>query len=219
MCIRDSYHEEFHIGIFLTGLRNEVNWTSKEEHTSFFQMKGYVENVLHHLGFDLQKIRNEPLTNKNDLYDQAILLKVDEVPVAELAILSSGLVSSFDLKSEVYYADLFWEKIVNVAGEVHMQFTELPRFPEVRRDLALLLDKPVTFEQVKELAYQTERKLLKKVILFDVYEDEKMGKDKKSYAVSFILQDNEKTLTDERIDRVMKNLMEACKKDLHAEIR
>ncbi|MBN1414355.1 MAG: phenylalanine--tRNA ligase subunit beta [Bacteroidales bacterium] len=213
------YHEEFHFGIFLTGLKNEPNWTVKEENTTFFQLKGYVENALLHLGFDIQSLQAELYTGKPDLYEQAIQLKHDNIPVAEIAVLSKDLVASFDIKSDVFYADLIWETIVNITAGFRLQFAELPRFPEVRRDLALLLNKTVTFEEVKELAYKTERQLLKKVSLFDVYEDEKIGKDKKSYAVSFILQDKEKTLTDERIEKAMKNLMAAYIKDLHAEIR
>ncbi len=214
-----SYHEEFHVGIFLTGLQNEPNWTLKEENTTFFQLKGYVENVFLHLGFNLLLLQYEPLSGKADMYDQAVVLKHNGIPVAELAILAKEIVSGFDIKAVVFYADLFWESIVQIAGSFRLQYSELPRFPEVKRDLALLLGKPVTFEQVKELAFKTEKQLLKKVTLFDVYEDEKIGKDKKSYAVSFILQDNEKTLTDERIEKVMKNLMAAYIRDLHAEIR
>jgi phenylalanyl-tRNA synthetase beta chain len=213
------YHEEFHFGIFLTGLRNEPNWMEKEMNTTFFQLKGYVENVLHHLGFSIQLLQSEDLTGKDDVYRQAIVMKHGQIKVAEIAILSKELTAGFDIRSDVFYADLLFENILVVAGGFQVHFTELPRFPEVRRDLALLLDKAVTFEQVKELAYKTEKQLLKKVSLFDVYEEDKIGKDKKSYAVSFLLQDREKTLTDERIEKVMKNLMAAYTSDLHAEIR
>jgi phenylalanyl-tRNA synthetase beta chain len=213
------YREEFHIGIFLTGLRNEPNWTEKEVNTTYFQLKGYVENVLHHLGFSLQSLQSEFITDKNDVYGQALVMKVDHVAIAEIAILSKDLTAGFDIRSDVFYADLLWENIVKIAGGFRVQFTGLPRFPEVRRDLALLLDKAVTFEQVKDMAFKTEKQLLKKVSLFDVYEDEKIGQNKKSYAVSFILQDMEKTLTDDRIDRIMTNLMTAYVRDLHAGIR
>jgi phenylalanyl-tRNA synthetase beta chain len=213
------YHEEFHFGIFLTGLRNETNWTEKEVNTTFFQLKGYVENVLHHLGFSIQSLQSEFITETTDVYRQAIVMKHDQVTIAEMAILSKELTAGFDIRTDVFYADLLWENILKIAGGFQVRFTELPRYPEVRRDLALLLGKAVTFEQVKELAFKTEKQLLKKVSLFDVYEDEKIGRDKKSYAVSFILQDMEKTLTDERIERVMKNLMAAYVRDLHAEIR
>jgi phenylalanyl-tRNA synthetase beta chain len=153
------------------------------------------------------------------VYRQAIVMKHGQIAIAEMAILSKELTARFDIRSDVFYADLLFENILTVAGGFRVHFAELPRFPEVRRDLALLLDKEVTFEQVKDLAYKTEKQLLKKVSLFDVYEEEKIGKDKKSYAVSFILQDREKTLTDERIDKVMQNLMAAYTRDLHAEIR
>jgi phenylalanyl-tRNA synthetase beta chain len=147
------------------------------------------------------------------------MVKHDQIAIAEVAILSKELTAGFDIRPEVFYADIFWENALHLAGGFHVQFTELPRFPEVRRDLALLIDKSVTFEQIKEMAFGTEKQLLKKVSLFDVYEDEKIGKDKKSYAISFILQDMEKTLTDDRIERVMQNLMAMYIRDLHAEIR
>jgi phenylalanyl-tRNA synthetase beta chain len=214
-----AYHEEFHIGLFLTGLQYESVWAVKEEKTTFFRLKGYVENVLLHIGIDLPQLKEEILADKEDVYSNAIRLRHKEVPVAEMGLLSKQLTASFDIKTDVFYADLLWENLMQTAGNISTQYTELPRFPEVKRDLALLLDKGVTFQQVKELAYRTEKQLLKKVLLFDVYEDEKIGPDKKSYAVSFILQDLEKTLTDERIDKTMKNLMNAFSRDLKAEIR
>ncbi len=213
------YHEEFHFGIWLTGLSHEPNWARKEESTTFFQLKGYVENILLHLGLDIQLLKTTSFSDKADVYDQAVTLTYNNIPIAEIAILSKAVVSVFDIRAAVFYADLCWENLIQIAADLRLQYSELPRFPEVRRDLALLLDRAVTFEQVKDLAFKTEKLLLKKVTLFDVYEDEKMGRDKKSYAVSFILQDKEKTLTDERIDKVMKNMMSAYIRDLNAEIR
>jgi phenylalanyl-tRNA synthetase beta chain len=213
------YHEEFHFGIFLTGLKDEPNWTDRGVSTTFFQLKGYVENVLYHTGFSLRSLQSEFITDKTDVYRQAIRMKYNGVALAELAILTKELTAGFDLQQDVFYADLLWENIIKIAGDFRIRFTEIPRFPEVRRDLALLLDKSVTFEQVKDLAYRTENQLLKKVSLFDVYEDEKIGKDKKSYAVCFVLQDVEKTLTDERIEKVIKRLIFAYTSELHAEIR
>jgi phenylalanyl-tRNA synthetase beta chain len=213
------YHEESHIILFLTGHKNEANWAMKEEDSTFFQLKGTVENVLLHVGFDLRSIYTSSVTDKPDIYDNAVFIKYNQVPVAEIATLSKKITGLYDIDADVFYADLYWDKIVRISAEIPFQYAELPRFPEVKRDLALLLDKSVSYEQVKDIAYKTEKQLLKKVILFDVYEDEKIGKDKKSYAVSFILQDMEKTLTDERIERTMKNLMAAYERNLKAEIR
>ncbi len=214
-----AYHEEFHFALFLTGLVDEPNWAAGEEPVTFFRLKGYVENVLQHLGFDVNNLDTELIEDKDDIYYNAVLLKHKNTSIAEIAVLSDTLTEQFDIPAIVYYADLFWEKILKLCAEFHVKYTEIPRFPEVRRDLALLIDKSVSFEQVKRLAFKTEKQLLKKVNLFDVYEDEKLGRDKKSYAVSFILQDMEKTLTDEKIDRIMSNLMEAYKNNLKAEIR
>jgi phenylalanyl-tRNA synthetase beta chain len=119
----------------------------------------------------------------------------------------------------VYYAGISWENIMTARGDHRIRHKELPRFPEVRRDLSLLIDRSVTFDQIREIAARTERKLLTRINLFDKYEGERIDKDKKSYAVSFILQDPESTLTDERIERIMKRLMEAYRKELDAEIR
>jgi phenylalanyl-tRNA synthetase beta chain len=214
-----AYYEEFHLALFLTGLVNEPNWTAREESVTFFMLKGYVENVLQHLGFNIHKLDSELIKDKSDIYSNALTLKYKNVEIAEIAVLSNVLTERFDINTVVYFADLFWEKIIKICSGFKLQYAEIPRFPEVRRDLALLLDRSVTFEQVKQLAYKTEKQLLKSVNLFDVYEDEKLGQNKKSYAVSYILQDKEKTLTDEKIDRIMNNLMEAYKNVLKAEIR
>lgn len=124
-----------------------------------------------------------------------------------------------DIGQEVYYAEFAWENIVKALKNHTIHFTPMPKFPSVKRDLALLLDKKVTFKEVKEIAWRTEKSLLKNVNLFDVYEGEKLGKDKKSYAISFTLQDEEKTLTDKQIDKIMNKLIGAYKHLLGAEIR
>ena len=123
------------------------------------------------------------------------------------------------MRNDVFYAEVYWENLMKVRGDHRVKHKELPKFPEVRRDLSLLLDKSVTFDQIRDIAAKTERKLLTRINLFDIYEGERIEKNKKSYAVSFFLQDPEATLTDERIDRIMKKLMEAYQKELSAEIR
>ena len=125
----------------------------------------------------------------------------------------------FDIRNEVFYAVVNWQNLIRLRGDHRISFTELPRFPEVRRDLSMLLDKSVTFDRIKELAYRIENKLLTRVDLFDVYEGEQVTQGKKSYAVSFILLDTQATLTDERIDRIIQKLMDAYVHELGAIIR
>ena len=133
--------------------------------------------------------------------------------------LKQGLLNEFDCKQQVLYADVNWDLLLSILPLKDLQYKEMPKFPEVRRDLALLLDKSVTFAAVETLAFETEKRLLRKVSLFDVYEGENISNDKKSYALSFILQDENKTLKDEEIDRIMNNLMRMFEKKLNAQIR
>jgi phenylalanyl-tRNA synthetase beta chain len=141
------------------------------------------------------------------------------VDIAELTLVKPAVLKKFDIKNDVFYAVIRWQNLIKCRGDHQVRYAELPRFPEVRRDLALLLDKSLTFDRIKELAFRVESKLITRVDLFDIYEGEQVGSGKKSYAVSFILQDMQSTLTDEKIDRLMKKLMEAYVKELGAVIR
>jgi phenylalanyl-tRNA synthetase beta chain len=125
----------------------------------------------------------------------------------------------FEIDQDVFYADFHWNKVLQMIERHKITYTELPKFPEVKRDLALLLDRNIQYRQIKELAFQTEKEVLKKVSLFDVFEDEKIGKEKKSYAVSFILQDEKRTLTEKQIEQVMLRLIKAFENKLGAKIR
>jgi phenylalanyl-tRNA synthetase beta chain len=215
----EKYHEEFNLALLITGKRNDPNWTLKDENASFYQLKGYLDNLLSKLGLDINRFQIESLAGKRDLFEDGLIYISNEVPVAELTMVKQSLLKDFDLRNDVYYCAVFWENLLKVRGDHKVTLSELPRFPEVRRDLSLLLDKTVTYARIREIAFNTERKLLKKINLFDVYEGERIDKGKKSYAVSFVLQDLEATLTDERIDRIMKKLMDSYRKELGAEIR
>jgi phenylalanyl-tRNA synthetase beta chain len=215
----EKYQEEFILGLFLAGKRAEPNWTTKEEQGSFYLMKAYLENLLAKLGLDLNILNVETLKAKTDVFTAGIRYCRNELQVAEVAQVNKSLLKNFDVRNDVFYAEVYWENFMKVRGDHKVSLKELPRFPEVRRDLALLLDKSVTFDQIRDIADRTERKLLTRINLFDIYEGERIDKNKKSYAVSFILQDPGATLTDERIDRIMKKLMEAYQNELGAEIR
>jgi phenylalanyl-tRNA synthetase beta chain len=215
----EKYQEEFILSLYITGKRTEPNWAAKEEAGSFFLLKAYLENLFIKLGLDINTFQVTPVSAKNDVYTAGLTYQRNNLPVAEIAIVKQSLLKNFDLRNEVYYAEIYWENLMKVRADHRVKHKELPKFPEVRRDLSLLLDKSVTFEQIREIAAKTEKKLLTRINLFDIYEGERIEKNKKSYAVSFILQDPEATLTDERIERIMKKLMEAYQKELSAEIR
>lgn len=137
----------------------------------------------------------------------------------QLGSVSSAMLNDFDIKQKVYYAEIRMEAVLTIIGQMDIRYSEIPRFPEVRRDLALLLDKSIPYAEIEKIAFETERKLLKKVNLFDVYEGKNIESGKKSYALSFILQDNEKTLTDKVIDKVMRKMIQSYQHQLKATIR
>lgn len=215
----DKYREKFHLAIFVTGRKVEPNWISAGTTTGIYEIKAYLQNVLVRLGIDQDKMEVKSLTGKSDLYTEGLEFCLNKTVVAELAIIKQAVLQKFDIRNEVYFAHVYWEDLLKIRGDLHVRYVEIPRYPEVRRDLALLLDKQHTFARIRDLAFSTERNLLVKVDLFDVYEGEQVPEGKKSYAVSFILQDRQATLTDERIERIMKRLMDAYVKELDATIR
>jgi phenylalanyl-tRNA synthetase beta chain len=215
----EKYDEEFNLALFITGKKNTKNWTSKDENASFYQLKSYLENLFLRLGIIVDYLNVEPIAEKKDLYSDGLAYSHNGITVAELAYIGPTLRKKFDIRNEVFYAGIFWDRLIKIRGDHKITLADLPRFPEVRRDLSLLLDKSITFAQIKELAFKTEMKLLKRINLFDVYEGEQIDENKKSYAVSFFIQDLESTLTDERINRIMNSLMDTYEKELGAEIR
>jgi phenylalanyl-tRNA synthetase beta chain len=217
--ILKSYDEQNHLALFITGNLSKENWLTESEsiQSSFFHLKGYVEGILSKLGFDLNKIKAEE--TKKDIFTQGLTYKLKKHVLAEFGSISNELLDRFDIDDEVFYADLAWDKLLQLAQNNTIGYKEVPKYPEVRRDLALLLDDAVEFEQIRDLAYQAERKFLKDISLFDVYRGEKLGPNKKSYAVSFILQDEKQTLKDKQIDKIMDKLIKTFKDKLGAEIR
>ncbi len=215
----DKYHEQLKLALLVSGKKTDPNWLSQGNSTGFYELKAYVENILSRLGYNLNMLVVKPVEGRKDLYEGGLMYMSRNTILAEIGIVKKQILKRFDIKNEVFYADLFWEDVLKIRGQHQVKYAELPRFPEVRRDLALLLDKSVTFDKIKDLAYRVENKLLLKVDLFDVYEGEQVGAEKKSYAVSFILQDKETTLTDEKIDKILNKLMDAYVRELGAVIR
>ena len=212
------YSEDFHLGLWVTGKRVANSWAHPDEDSSFFELKAYVENIFARLGLIEGEWKVQAF--KSDIYATALqfLSRGDKV-LATLGIVSKKIAAPFDLENEVYFADIDWKALLHATRKVKVEYTELSKYPAVKRDLALLVDSSVSFEEIKQLAYNTERKLLKEVSLFDVYEGKNLEAGKKSYAVSFLLQDETKTLNDKAIEKVMSRLINVYQKQLNASLR
>lgn len=213
----DNYFEKEHLALFITGNKASMNWNLKEEPSNFFHLKAYVENVLKRLGFGIDKLRINPI--ESDLFTEGLSYAAKKAPLVEMGLVSGKILKQMDIDVPVYYADFDWENLIKEATKNKVSYTEIPKYPAVKRDLALLIDKSVSFAEIKTIAFNCEKNLLKSVSIFDVYEGEKLGADKKSYAVSFILQDTEQTLNDKQIDKIMQKLINSYEKQIGAQIR
>ena len=213
----NNYNEEQRLALFLVGNKASVNWNTAEQKLSFFDLKNSIENILIRLGLSFDDFKEEQ--TKSDLFAEGISLLQGDKSAVDFGLVDAKLLKAFDIDAAVYFAEIKWDVILKKSSKKTVTYTEISKFPEVKRDLALVLDKEVKFEQVKQIAQKTEKKLLKRVSLFDVFEDKKLGENKKSYAVSFILQDETKTLNDKQIDKIMKKMMSNYERELGAQIR
>ncbi|MBQ9655121.1 MAG: phenylalanine--tRNA ligase subunit beta [Prevotella sp.] len=213
-----AYKEEHHMALWLTGKRVEGSWAHPNEDTSFAELNAHVQNILTRIGV----LPGMLVQKKSENAWFTAGLTVENrggKQLIEMGVLTKKLQRQFDIDTPVYYAELNWTALMKVVRKQKVEFTDIPKYPAVSRDLALLIDKSVEFSQIEQIARQTERKLLKKVELFDVYEGDKLPEGKKSYAVNFILQDAEKTMGDKQIDAIMQKLITNLKKQLNAELR
>lgn len=217
--VLSSYSEEKHFSLWITGAVNKGNWMSKAEKSTVFHLKAYVEGILERFGIQKSRLLLEEEQNDIFSYSLKYKLKGSKGVLLQLGGVCNSILKNFDISSEVFFADIVWDEFIKAVKRTKISFTELPKFPEVKRDLALLVDKGVSFSNIEKTAYSSEKKLLKQVSLFDVYEGKNIAEDKKSYAVSFILQDMDKTLKDKQIDAVMTKLAGAFRKELNAELR
>ena len=216
--VLDAYSEDYHLGLWVTGKRVSGSWAHPDEDQTFYGLKAQVMNIFRRLGvpFGALVFKN----GQNDIYAKSLRIENrGGKMIAELGIVAKRLQVGFDIPTEVYFADIAWGQVMKLIRKEKVSFTELPKFPAVSRDLALLVDKSVEFAQIEAVAYQSERKLLKEVRLFDVYEGKNLPAGKKSYAVNFILQDETKTLNDRAIDAIMQKLITNIKKEIGAELR
>ena len=212
-----KYEESYRIGITVTGLATQLAWNSKAESSSFFTLRAAVERLLKRFGIDLYALQSESIDD--DLYADAIVFKQGPKEVLRMGVVSPIVRKKFDIKQEVYFAEIDFDQLIKMTKKSKVQFKELSKFPEVKRDLALLVDKSVSFSTLRSIAFGAEKKLLKSVSLFDVYEGDKLPEGKKSYALSFILEDRNQTLTDKQIERTMANIQTQLEQKAHAEVR
>jgi len=216
-----SYHkfgsdftENKHLTLFVSGNRNDESWIDAVKPSGFFLFKGYIDAILSRLG--LEKVRTQPV--QSDVFAEGVALFVGEELLVEYGTVKKSILKHFDIKQEVLFADFNWNVVLKLVSN-KIRFAEIPKYPEVRRDLALLLDENVAFDAIYKIARQTEKSLLKDIRLFDVYLGKNLPEGKKSYAISFTIQDNAKTLTDEQIDKVMNKLQKNFATELGASLR
>ena len=209
-----GYDEPKHLTLFTTGNRNEESWTNAQKPSDFFLFKGYVTTILSRLGID--KIQNKPVVS--DVFAEGIAITCGTETLVELGTIKKSILKHFDIKQEVLFADFNWNVILKSLNN-KIKFTEIPKYPEVRRDLALLVDEAVAFEEIYNCARQTEKSLLKDITLFDVYVGKNLPEGKKSYAVSFTIQDSSITLTDAQIEKIMSKLQSNFETQLGAQLR
>ena len=213
-----AYTEEMHLGLWLTGKRVEGSWAHADEQSSFYELKAYVMNIFTRLGVNPGIVVAEK--SDNNVFGKALALKARSGKVlCEMGTVSHKLLKKMDIDQDVFYADINWNNLMRAIKKNETLYHDISKFPSVSRDLALLIDKSVEFEQIEQIARQTEKKLLKSVELFDVYEGKNLPEGKKSYAVNFILQDETKTLNDKQIEAIMTKLINNLKQKLGAELR
>lgn len=213
-----EYSEEPHVALWITGNKAAQTWVRKEEKTTFYQLRAYVNNILVRLGVDLSKTTVERL--ENELFSDGLVLKAaNGKALGFIGIVARKQLKVFDIEQEVFYADLDWNQLLKQNKQYKAVINDLPKYPEVKRDFALLVDKTVEFADLARAAFATEKKLLKNVYLFDVYEGKNLEAGKKSYALSFILQDAENTLKDTQIENIMNRMKATFEEKFHATLR
>jgi phenylalanyl-tRNA synthetase beta chain len=211
----EAREEHKHLSILVTGNKTAERWNTVNKKSDFFYLKGTVDAILNRLG--ITRARTSPI--KNDVFSEGLSLGLGKTMLVDFGLVKKSILKKFGISQDVLFADFNWDNILEAAKRNKITFTDIPKYPEVRRDFALLLDQSVSFEAIHKIANQTEKQLLKNVNLFDVYEGENLPKGKKSYAVSFTLQDQHKTLTDKEIDKIMSKLQVNFEKQLGAELR
>lgn len=213
-----EYEEEFRFSMLITGNKEEKNWITKGDKSDFFYLKSYVNNLLEFFGIADSDIAEKEI--KSDIFLAGISYTINQIEdIVQFGMVEPDILQNFDIDDEVFYADFYWAKMLQLAKKNKIKYQKVPKFPVVKRDLAILIDKQVAFNQIKSLITRTEKKFLKDISIFDVYEGKNIEPGKKSYAISIYLQDENKTLKDKQIDKIMKIIMNVLEKELNAQIR
>ena len=212
----DEFVEERRLALWMTGKKQEESWNAKSDKVDFFHMKGIVEKILQKLGLNQGVSLSQTQT---DLLSEAVVYKIRKKKVVELGIVRKSILKNFSIKQEVFYADLNWDAILEMLKDQKTSYKEVSKFPAVRRDLALLLDEKVAFTELEAIALRSDKSLLKEVKLFDVYQGDTLPEGKKSYALSFVFRDEEKTLTDKVVDKAILKIFKSLEHQLKAELR
>ena len=211
----NSFEEVDRLALYSTGNLNEPHWNSTSGKSDFFYMKGVVTSILAKSG--IQNFEEEPL--RDTVFSEGIAFTQKEILLGAMGWVKPAISTSYDIKDDVFFVDINWSALLHLARKTRIQYQEVPKYPSVKRDFALLLDEQITFKEIHDLALQTERNLLKEVTLFDVYTGKNLPEGKKSYAISFTLQDSSKTLTDKQIDKIMSRLEQVYNQKLGASLR
>ncbi|MBV6485526.1 MAG: Phenylalanine--tRNA ligase beta subunit [Flavobacteriales bacterium] len=213
----DKFVENSFVGIFISGNYAQENWNVNKAATNFFHLKGYVQTILEKFGLaEANFLFNQ---ESDSLFNYALNYQLNDKELVKLGKVSTKIQKQFDITNEVFYAQINLDNFIKLASKTKIQYKEISKYPSVRRDLALLIDKQINYHQLEQLAYKQEKRLLKQVNLFDVYEGKNLEEGKKSYAVSFVFQDDEKTLTDVQIDKTMERLIQVFNTELGAKLR
>ena len=210
-----GYSEQKLFSLLISGNRSSETWLNTTKKSDFFFIKGVISTILERIG--IRQVNSKP--TKNDIFSEGISLQMGKKRIVDFGVVKSSILKEFGIKQEVLYADFSWDNIIKIINNKSIKIIDLPKFPSVKRDLALLIESDISFEEIYKLAFQVEKKLLQSVDLFDVYEGDKLPVNKKSYAVSFILQDETKTLNDKQIDKIMQKLQHSFETNLKAELR
>jgi phenylalanyl-tRNA synthetase beta chain len=207
--------ENKHLSIFISGNRNAERWNAASGRTDFFLLKGVIQSIFQRLGIENLK----PSAVKSDVFSEGLIFSSAKNNLVAFGVIRKKVLKHFDIEQEVLYADFNWDALLQVTKARKRSFSAIPKYPAVRRDFALLLNNTISYEEIEEIALKTEKKLLKEVDLFDVYQGKNLPEGKKSYAVSFKFQDENKTLTDKQVDKMMKKLQQRFEQELQAELR
>tara|TARA_R110002050_G_scaffold41527_8_gene100603 strand:+ start:828 stop:1970 length:1143 start_codon:yes stop_codon:yes gene_type:complete len=212
---KGKHIENKHLTLFSTGNQNSDSWLSSNKKSEFFYLKGTIFSILERVG--ISRFQESPITS--DLFSEGLELSLSKMKLVSFGLVKKSILKHFDISQEIIFADFNWDTVLDIVKRNKILFKAIPKYPEVRRDFALLLDDNISFKDIYSIANKTEKQLLKNVSLFDVYQGKNLPQGKKSYAVSFTLQDEHKTLTDKQIDKIMNTLQSNFEKELGAELR